>query len=63
MNKDRTLTDEDVKLIVDGLWVKAAESLKLNIGSGVLGLMWKAVMVGVLIVAAYGAGLRIKWGA
>ena len=56
----RTLTDEDVNRIVDGLWKKATDTFKLNIGDGIIGLAWKAMLLAILALAVYGAGFRMK---
>lgn len=60
--EERNLTDKDVDAIVEGLWEKASNSFKLNVGSGVIGLVWKSVLLGLVVLAAYGAGLRMKMG-
>lgn len=60
MNDERNLTDEDVNRIVDGLWKKATDTFKLNIGDGILGLVWKAILLAILAIAVYGAGFRMK---
>lgn len=59
---NRNLTDDDVEAIVEGLWTKASNSFKLNVGSGVIGLVWKGILLAVVILASYGAGLRMKMG-
>lgn len=51
----RTLTESDVKAIVDELERRAAQRFQINIGKGVLGLVWKASLYLVIWVAAYGA--------
>lgn len=60
--KNRNLTDEDVERIVDGLWEKATNTFKLNVGSGVLGFVWKAILLAIIGIAVYGAGFRMKFG-
>ena len=62
MNENRNLTDEDVDRIVDGLWKKATDTFKLNVGSGVLGFVWKALLLALIGIAVYGAGFRMKFG-
>ena len=52
---DRTLSDGDVKAIVDELERRAAQRFQINIGRGVLGLAWKAGLYLVIWLAAYGA--------
>lgn len=61
MDEKRNLTDEDVDKIVDGLWKKATDTFKLNIGDGILGLVWKATLLAVLALAVYGAGFKMRF--
>ena len=61
MEENRNLTDEDVDRIVDGLWKKAIDTFKLNIGDGILGLVWKSTLLAILALAVYGAGFRMKF--
>ena len=61
MDEKRNLTDEDVDKIVDGLWKKATDTFKLNIGDGILGLVWKATLLAILALAVYGAGFRMRF--
>ena len=61
MEENRNLTDEDVNRIVDGLWKKAIDTFKLNIGDGILGLVWKSTLLAILALAVYGAGFRMKF--
>jgi len=51
----RTLTDGDVKAIVDELERRATQRFQLNIGKGVLSLVWKSLFYLILWLAAYGA--------
>lgn len=51
----RTLTDGDVKAIVDELERRATQRFQLNIGKGVLSLVWKSCFYLILWLAAYGA--------
>jgi hypothetical protein len=44
-----------VKAIVDELEKRAAQRFQLNIGKGVLSLVWKAMFYLILWLAAYGA--------
>lgn len=61
MDEKRNLTDEDVDRIVDGLWKKATYTFKLNIGDGILGLVWKATLLAILALAVYGAGFKMRF--
>lgn len=56
----RTLTEDDVKAIVDELERRAAQRFQLNIGRGVLSLVWKALFYLMLWLAAYGAAGGFK---
>ncbi len=53
--QDRTLTESDVRAIVDELERRATQRFQLNIGKGVLSLVWKACFYLILWLAAYGA--------
>jgi hypothetical protein len=57
---NRTLTESDVKAIVDELERRAAQRFRINIGRGVLGLAWKACFYLMLWLAAYGAAGGFK---
>jgi hypothetical protein len=52
----RSLTDDDVKAIVDELEKRASQRFQINIGRGVIGLAWKFFVYLVIWLAAYGAG-------
>lgn len=57
MNDERrhtTLTDDDVEKIVKGLESRLLGHFYLNIGKGVWSLLWKGVIIGLLILAAWG---------
>lgn len=47
---ERTLTDADVDAIID----RTFERFKLNLGEGVWGLVWKAIVVACVVAAYYG---------
>lgn len=53
---DRHLTEADVQAIVDAMEVKLTKRFYTNIGKGVWGLAWRAVVTLLLLLAAYGAG-------
>jgi hypothetical protein len=48
--ENRTLTDDDVKAIID----EAFARLRSNVGGVVLGLAWKGAVIGLLILAYFG---------
>ena len=52
--RDRALTDDDVKKIVDGLEKRAEERFYINLGKGVWSFVWRAAVVALLTLAAYG---------
>jgi hypothetical protein len=56
----RTLTEADVKAIVDELEKRAAQRFQINVGRGVLGLAWKALLLLLVWLAAYGAAGGFK---
>lgn len=53
--EERTLTESDVRAIVDELERRATQRFQINIGRGVLGLAWKVFLYLCIWVAAYGA--------
>ena len=54
MSDDRTLTDEDVKAIVDGLKSSILKDFKLEVANGVLGWIRKAFIVFLIFLAIQG---------
>lgn len=52
----RTLTESDVKAIVDELERRATQRFQINVGKGVIGLAWKAMVILLIWLSAYGAG-------
>ena len=50
----RTITDADVDAIVTRLEQRAAQRFQINVGRGVLGLAWKAVILLMIFLAGYG---------
>jgi hypothetical protein len=56
----RTLTEADVKAIVDEIERRTAQRFQLNIGKGVLGLAWRSSFYLILWIAAYGAAGGFK---
>ncbi|MRW88882.1 hypothetical protein GJ699_02670 [Duganella sp. FT80W] len=53
--EDRKLTDADVEAIVQLLDKKVTERFYSDLGRGVMGLVWKAIVVAIVGVAAYGS--------
>jgi restriction endonuclease Mrr len=58
--RNRALTDEDVKAIVDELEARVSTAFFRNLGKGIFGLFWNAALIGILALAGYGAWLEIK---
>jgi hypothetical protein len=56
----RSITDGDVKAIVDELEKRATQRFQLNVGRGVIGLAWKTGLYLAIWLAAYGAGGGFK---
>ena len=52
---ERKLTDDDVEAITEALRKKMVNQFFRDLGQGVWGLAWRAILTGILIVAAYGA--------
>ena len=60
MPDQRQLSDADVAAIVDALEARVNERFVRNVGSGVLSFVWKAVVIGLLTLAAYGASKGMR---
>ncbi|WP_175845336.1 hypothetical protein [Burkholderia arboris] len=57
---NRTLTEDDVKAIAEQIESGITQRFQLNIGRGILGLVWRVFMYALVAVAAYGAGGGLK---
>jgi hypothetical protein len=57
---DRKLTDADVEAIVKLLDKKVTERFYSDLGRGVWGMLWKAIIVTIVSIAAYGSMKGIK---
>lgn len=55
MSGPRILSDEDVDAIAAALENRLEERFMVNLGKGVWGLFWKALIVLLVAIAAYGA--------
>lgn len=53
--EDRKLTDADVEAIVLLLDKKVTERFYSDLGRGVWGMLWKAIVVTIVGIAAYGS--------
>ena len=58
---NRTITDADVDAIVSRLEQRAAQRFQINVGRGVLGLVWKAVMLLLIFLAGYGVSGKLPF--
>ena len=56
---NRTLTDADVKAIVDDLEKRMTDKFYRDLGRGFWGIVWKGIIGAAMFVAAYGA---VKYG-
>lgn len=52
---DRNLTDADVDAIVDALTSKVKQEFYADLGRGVWGIAWKAIVAVLVGLAAYGS--------
>ncbi|AMU17561.1 hypothetical protein ABWH74_001256 [Burkholderia vietnamiensis] len=57
---NRTLTEDDVKAIAEQIESGITQRFQLNVGRGILGLVWRVFMYALVAVAAYGAGGGLK---
>ena len=48
------LSEADADMIADRLWEKAKRELYLNAGKGVVNLVWKFIIMGIVALAVYG---------
>ncbi|PRY07074.1 hypothetical protein [Paraburkholderia sp. BL25I1N1] len=60
MDDNRTLTEADVKAIAAQIEVGITQRFQLNVGRGVLALVWKVILYALIATAAYGAGGGFK---
>lgn len=58
--QERSLTDDDVKAIVDQLETRWVERFYGDLGRGVWGVIWKAIVVALVGLAAYGSVKGMK---
>jgi len=52
--RDRALTDDDVKKIVDCLEDRLEQRFYINLGKGIWAFVWRASVAALLAFAAYG---------
>jgi hypothetical protein len=58
--EDRKLTDADIDAIVDRLETKVTERFYGDLGRGVWGVVWKAIVLAIVGIAAYGSMKGMK---
>jgi len=56
----RNLTDDDVHAVVDELERRIVERFFSNVGKGVWNLVWRALVVLMAVIAAYGAAKGMR---
>lgn len=56
----RALTDDDVQALADEMERRMVARFYGNIGKGVWGLAWRAILGGLVVIAAYGAAKGFK---
>ena len=57
---NRTLSDEDVRAIAQQIESGITQRFQINVGRGVLALVWRVVLYLLIATAAYGAGGGFK---
>jgi hypothetical protein len=60
MDDKRTLSNADVEAITEQLERSLLRKFQLNVGKGVLGVVWRVFIYALIAVAAYGAGGGLK---
>lgn len=56
----RTLTDADVQAITTELRTQLVKEFYSNLGRGVWSLVWKAIIIALVALAAVGAADKVK---
>ena len=59
MSGERLISDADVTAIVDALEVRLTDKFYRDLGKGLWGIVWKAIIGAMVFIAAYGA---MKYG-
>jgi hypothetical protein len=55
VNGPRTLSDADIEAMTTAFERRMEERFYNNLGKGLWGIIWKAVLVAAIAIAAYGA--------
>lgn len=58
--RSRALTDQDIQALADEFESRLVSRFYDNLGRGVWGLAWKALLGAIVLVAAYGAVKGMK---
>ena len=48
------LTDEDRAVIADLIWMRVKNDLYVNAGKGIVNIIWRLLLLGLLAIAMYG---------
>lgn len=56
MDDKRSLTDADVRAIAEQIERGITQRFQLNVGRGVLHMVWRFFLYACVLIAAYGAG-------
>jgi hypothetical protein len=59
-NSARILSDEDVKALADEMEMRLVSRFYGNLGRGVWDLAWKAIVICIVAIAAYGLFQEMK---
>lgn len=60
MDDKRTLSEADVRAIAEQIERGITQKFQLNVGRGVLALVWRVMLYVLIMIAAYGAGGGFK---
>ena len=60
--KKRTITDADAQAIARYLRAEIKEEFYNDLGRGVTAFVWKGIVIGLIMLAAYGASKSWHWG-
>ncbi len=53
--RTRSMTDDDIQALADEIENRLASRFYINIGRGLWGMVWRAILAAMVLVAAYGA--------
>lgn len=52
------LSDAEIDRIVDKVVDKLEKKIYINVGQGIVALIWRGIIIALLAIAAYGAGVH-----